>query len=331
MIDFADGCYRFGHIFAQPFHDVSYKVYQLITTETPIESCLSKVLQYTEVTFLGVVAVVSAIASVVFSSLGSLFLTLSNQNYLVESSIDSSIQADKRNWKILNYNVGFLPGELAQELTVGRFEMSSQERKDAVIEFLFQKFQEVDILLLEETMDFGFITSLKQRFSQKNPSIYFRIGDPLALGISSGLSVISKTPLAEFKVEPLPLADPFFSRSFVTFKLPGELTVVHAHLKAGDDDLSRLQQLQRIGQKVNQVAKGILIGDFNFSDRIVDFQTVFTKTLQPLIDKPTIRNPSESESHPDFVATFGEYTNPVQVQILEDVILSDHFPIEITI
>lgn len=266
--------------------------------------------------YKGVSSVASAVASVACSTVGSALLYVSGKNYLIESipGTSGSFQGN-----ILMYNVGFLPGQLAQELTVGKFEMTPKKRQNEVIEFLVNEYRSKDLLLLEEVVDFRFVSKLEKalRTAGLAAHVYSRLGHPLVPGISSGLCIVSKTALDDLQVKNLPSQDPFFQRVFATFTLPNGSLLVHTHLRAK----KALEQLAYITSQLSGKAY-YLMGDCNLSD----------DRPENKIQESTMINPNETPSHPDFVGVWGGLVEPV-IRVIRDFKLSelsDHFPVEVT-
>ncbi len=332
MQPFAYSCFSLAHCCSVPIHEASYCIYSILKSGIQKDPILLKIEKIMKIAIALIIAFVALVPSLVFSSLAGIVLSIGGKKYLEYApAVKLKEEHFKKEWTILNFNVGFLPGRLAQELTVGKIEIGVEERQEQVGDFLVEQCKETDLILLEEAIDFGFMEKLieKVRRSAEPVWVYFRIGDPLSIGICSGLSIISKFPIDAIQVEPLPFSDWFFRRFFIQFHLPDGSLIVHTHLIAGDQDSIRLQQVRTIGGKTEKGSSGYLIGDLNFSDDLSDFSELFSRKIERVDTNPTLKWPLPRESRPDFVGVFGEKVKKPKVEIMDKIVLSDHFPLKI--
>jgi len=279
--------------------------------------------------FLSIVALP---LSLIFSSTGALLLKCSGKNYLFERIHPERMrEASARFSRIFAYNVGFLPGKLAEKLTVGDFPFSTEERREQIASTLNEALDTHNVILLEEAVDFGLIRKISKVMKESGRSvcIYSRISkNPLAPGIASGLCVISRRPLDGFKVGSLPGNELFFNRAFVRFRLPSGVQVVHSHLRAGSNEAPRFRQLRHIASSLIEKV-GMLIGDYNFGDRARGNIQVGVPDLGVVVhhlNEPSMRNPEKGETYPDLATSFGDLARKVDVQVHPHYELSDHLP-----
>lgn len=335
--------FHVGHVFSKPIHEGIYGCYQKAKEIQKAPSLLETIKKAASLalrTFSLLVAVMLfLLPSLFFSSLGALTLKLGGKNYIAKAFYPEkmSLNSNQKEWNLLTYNIGFLPGELAEKLTVGSFPMSQKERQNQIVSYLLEQLSKCDVILLQEVVDFEMIDQLQEKIQeQKIPCcLYYRIAEPLSPGISSGLCLLSKSPLKDFEVAPLPGSEPFFNRAFVTFRMPEEDTlVVTSHLRAGASDTPRKEQMDHIISKVAGKAGNLLfVGDFNFTDTF-NLKECFLEKPYVLHGegKYTIQEgyAEEGQNHPDLVLSTGDRFKNLATHIQTEVLLSDHYPIKIT-
>ncbi len=318
--------FSLAHDFAQPVHRSIYQVYSLISErEGSVVSLIVNLF----------FSIVTLPLSLFFSSVGAVLLKCSGKSYLFEKIHPDMMKASATVVsRVFSYNVGFLPGKLAEKLTVGDFPYSSEERGNRIATLLSDSLGNHDVILLEEAVDFGLVRRISKAIKERSGSafIYSRISkNPLALGIASGLCIISKLPLADLQVGSLPGNEPFFNRAYVRFKLPNETQVVHSHLRAGSDEEPRFMQLGHIARSLIDHV-GMLIGDYNFGDRARDQiaeRVPLLENVRHYLNEPSMREVEENDTHPDLATTFGGLRRRVGVQVHRDIHYSDHLPFSV--
>jgi endonuclease/exonuclease/phosphatase family metal-dependent hydrolase len=269
-------------------------------------------------------------AAIALSSLGALCLKISGTPYLLQRINDKG--AMSKGQGLLLYNIGLLPGSLAQEMTVSterEFGMTHKRRRERLVSDVIERFQSREIVVLQEAVDFGFIQLLKEQLETDGHRayLYSRItgANPLVPGIASGLCLLSHEPLEEVKVGRLPRSEPLFNRAFIAFRHKGRV-IVSTHLRDGGDDDFRMEQLASIVESI-RCESCLIIGDLNFTSAIT-FNEMSLTSHMPFAE-PTLRKGGGAT---DMVATYGNAERPRSVHICKDAAyLSDHYPIELDI
>ena len=314
-----------GHIQAGYIHEFTWKIHEANGNS---ESKIKKIVKFS---FDGIKSFYFGCLSIKNSIFGAILIQ--DYRYLHKKfGYTTEKLENQKKIKILNYNVGFLPGKLAQELTVGKFNISSNERCNKICDFLLCELQTHDLILLEEAFDPLFIDTIVDKLKKSNHRchLYYHIGDPLKPGLSSGLAVISKFEISNLEVKILDNNEPFIQRCFLVIPASNYI-VIHTHLSASTDKI-RIQQLLKLMSHIDEKQNGYLIGDLNFSDKIKSFDFIPKKSISSHINTTTLLYPSKVESHPDFIGSFGNNSKkPKKIKVLSKIRLSDHFPISVEV
>jgi endonuclease/exonuclease/phosphatase family metal-dependent hydrolase len=318
---------KLSHYASEYLHKLTYSIYQ-ISQEGLQGTVQEKLSTLANMTLQAVASPFLLLSSVFLSSMGALSIWLTGRDFLLIESDEISEEALNETLKVLSYNIGQLPGELAVALTVGTLEdISYEEKKELLAQFIAEQYQNSDLIVLQEAVDFKTLDHIKTALDSLSLPYHFylRIGNPLDPGIASGLAAISKNALSDFTVEKLPESNLLFNRSFASFVHPSGHRFVISHLASGNDDEVRQRQWNTIMDKFPD-SDFYSIGDFNFSD---DFpiQMADSRSLHTYINSPT----TIDGDHPDFVGFVGENPPSTEVSIMDDVNLSDHYPVSIEI
>lgn len=148
--------------------------------------CIRKTKAYAEAFFHIAVGIPTALASLLFSSLGALVIACSHKKCLVSSFQVAPSEILHSTSKILSYNIGLLPG---LGMKTAQHDPSCKEQIYArIANFLIRQFEHHDLIVLQEAVAREFILFLEKMLKRENIPfvLYFRIGDPLHPGISSG-------------------------------------------------------------------------------------------------------------------------------------------------
>jgi len=210
-------------------------------------------------------------------------------------------------------------------------------RLDALLRFLETQIGEIDVFFFQEVFTDGYLDGLKDFFVKHN--FYVVYGNPRTnyfTLVNSGLFVATKykpEAVRGINFSDCLLFDCFSKKAAISFKIrrnERELTLVNVHLQDSVMDIGgsvRVKQLKEI-KAFGFDEKTTIVGDMNIKSK----DTEIVQYAKQLFGKVVYPDTATFQSGEILDGAFGNVQRVVSVEPeYDDMFVSDHFPIIVTI